>query len=72
MPGHYVLDLFLGDFGELTRDLDLVYDAISFDVIPADVLGTGRLPGPTDGPVFWQPASWSLEVGGTTYTLTAD
>jgi lipopolysaccharide transport system ATP-binding protein len=61
MPGTYLLDLYFGDFGDPSRDLDVVRDAISFEVAPADVLGTGILPRPTDGPVFW-PATWTFDL----------
>ena len=59
MPGTYLLDLYFGDFGDPSRDLDIIRDAISFEVVPADLLGTGMLPRPTDGPVFW-PATWTF------------
>jgi homopolymeric O-antigen transport system ATP-binding protein len=59
MPGTYVLDLFLGDFGDPYRVLDYIVEAISFEVVPADLLGTGMLPRSTDGPIFW-PATWTF------------
>jgi lipopolysaccharide transport system ATP-binding protein len=59
MPGRYVLDLYFGDQHD---DLDVVHEAISFDVAPADVFGTGQLPPPSAGPIFW-PATWSLRNG---------
>jgi lipopolysaccharide transport system ATP-binding protein len=59
MPGTYLLDLYFGDFGDPSRDLDIIRDAISFEVVPADLLGTGMLPRPIDGPVFW-PATWTF------------
>jgi len=43
LPGNYLIDLALGD---AAGDLDVIADAISFEVLPADVLGTGRLPSP--------------------------
>ena len=43
----------------LSRDLDVIREAISFEVVPADLLGTGMLPRPIDGPVFW-PATWTF------------
>jgi hypothetical protein len=55
MPDTYSIDLFLGD---LYQDYDVVYDAITFEVIAADVFGDGKLPGAECGPVFW-PASWT-------------
>ena len=55
MPDTYSVDLFLGD---LHQDYDVVYDAVTFEVVPADVFGNGQLPGAECGPVFW-PASWT-------------
>jgi lipopolysaccharide transport system ATP-binding protein len=63
MPGTYLLDLYLGDFGDPSRDLDVIRDAISFEVIPADLLGTGMLPGAADGPIFWT-AKWRNGAAG--------
>jgi hypothetical protein len=57
MPGRYYLDLSFGS--ELIYDVDEIHEAISFDVIPADVFGSGRLPPATAGPVFW-PAKFKL------------
>ncbi len=59
MPGAYTLDLYFGDFGDPTRDLDVILDALTFEVFPADVYGTGMIPRPMDGPVFCD-ATWSL------------
>lgn len=59
MPGTYFLDLWLGD---PARDLDVVFDAISFEVIPSDLLGTGHLPPSSLGPVFCT-ASWAIQEG---------
>ncbi len=56
IPGKYLLDLY---FGDEHQSLDAVFDAISFDVNPADVFGTGKLPPAHGGPVYW-PAHWSL------------
>jgi lipopolysaccharide transport system ATP-binding protein len=55
MPGTYSADLYLGD---AYRDYDVVHDAISFEVVAADVFGSGRLPDANCGSVFW-PASWT-------------
>jgi hypothetical protein len=55
MPDTYSIDLF---FGDLYQDYDVVYDAITFEVIAADVFGNGKLPGAECGPIFW-PASWT-------------
>ncbi len=59
MPGTYQLDLYLGDFGDPSRDLDIIRDAISFEVVAADLLGTGMLPHAADGPIFWT-ARWTV------------
>jgi lipopolysaccharide transport system ATP-binding protein len=59
LPGNYVADLSLGDAG---GDFDVISDAISFEVLPADLLGTGRLPSPALGPIFCR-ANWRLEPG---------
>jgi hypothetical protein len=52
LPGRYYLDLFLGDLGDITRDHHVVRDAISVEVMPVDMLGTGRLPWPERGSVL--------------------
>jgi lipopolysaccharide transport system ATP-binding protein len=57
MPGTYYLDLSFGS--ELIYNLDEVHEAISFDVTPADVFGSGKLPPAISGPVFW-PAKFEL------------
>jgi lipopolysaccharide transport system ATP-binding protein len=57
MPGSYIIDLWLGDAG---ADIDIIADAITFEVLPADVTGTGQLPPPVFGPVF-VPASWNIQ-----------
>jgi homopolymeric O-antigen transport system ATP-binding protein len=51
MPGTYYLDLSFGT--ELIYNLDEVHEAISFDVTPADVFGSGKLPPAISGPIFW-------------------
>ena len=57
MPGTYTIDLYLGD---AYQDVDVIYDAATFDVIAADVLGGGKLPGIECGPIVW-PATWTYE-----------
>ncbi|MDO8431594.1 MAG: ABC transporter ATP-binding protein [Candidatus Binatus sp.] len=59
MPGTYSLDLW---FGDRASDLDVIFEAISFDVIPADVFGTAQLPWAHLGPVFCR-ARFGLEPG---------
>jgi lipopolysaccharide transport system ATP-binding protein len=66
MPGRYVLDLALCDFSVPTLwdrvgDFwDSVNDACWFEVLPADLLGSGKLPPSTEGPVFFS-GKWSLQ-----------
>ncbi|HUP39252.1 MAG TPA: ABC transporter ATP-binding protein [Vicinamibacterales bacterium] len=67
MPGTYSLDLYLGDS---YRDYDAIFDAVSFDVIEADVFGSGKLPGGDCGSVF-QPATWAYSPGENTLPLPA-
>ena len=57
MPGSYSLDLYLGDEH---RDIDIVTQALSFHVDPADVFGSGKLPPDSAGSVF-VPATWSFD-----------
>jgi lipopolysaccharide transport system ATP-binding protein len=59
LPGTYSVDLYLGDFGDPSWDLDVVLDALCLDVIPADVLGTGLLPDSSRGLILCK-ATWSL------------
>jgi lipopolysaccharide transport system ATP-binding protein len=59
MPGQYTADLWLEDFSVMAS-LDMIVDAVSFEVIPSDSFGTGRLPPPSEGPV-WVRASWRFE-----------
>jgi lipopolysaccharide transport system ATP-binding protein len=58
LPGHYSIDLYLGDGAE---DVDVVYDAISLEVQPADVFGTGQLPPSGSGVIYW-PAKFALAM----------
>jgi lipopolysaccharide transport system ATP-binding protein len=59
MPGTYSLDLY---FGDGPHDIDIVYDAISMEILPADVFGTGDLPPAGCGNIYW-PASFALTDG---------
>jgi lipopolysaccharide transport system ATP-binding protein len=54
MPGTYFVDLY---FGNEKCDLDVVYSAIGFDVLPGDLFGSGSLPPQSAGPIYW-PATW--------------
>ncbi|HEY1186258.1 MAG TPA: hypothetical protein VGE74_01315, partial [Gemmata sp.] len=56
MPGTYTVDLY---FGNQLRDFDVIHNAAELTVIPADVFGTGRLPPPNAGSIWW-PATWEL------------
>ena len=50
LQGSYSIDLFLS---EEYQNNDVVYDAISFEVVEADVFGTGQVPPSNEGSIFW-------------------
>jgi lipopolysaccharide transport system ATP-binding protein len=56
MPGQYNVDV---SFGDLAAELDVISDAISFEVLPADLHGRGRLPPSSQGPMFCA-GNWKL------------
>ncbi len=56
LEGTYSIDLFLT---EEYQNIDIVHDAICFDVIAADVFGTGQVPPPSEGSIFW-PAEFEM------------
>jgi lipopolysaccharide transport system ATP-binding protein len=56
MPGTYLIDLYFGDVGS---DFDRISEAISFEVLPADLYGTGHLAPCAYGPLFCSP-NWTL------------
>jgi lipopolysaccharide transport system ATP-binding protein len=56
-PGVYSIDLWLAHENE---DLDVVADAVRFEVIPGDFFGSGKLPHASTGPVL-VPAAFALE-----------
>ncbi len=56
MPGQYNIDV---SFGDLGAEMDVISDAISFDVLPADLLGSGRLPPSSQGAMFCA-GTWKL------------
>ena len=58
LRGRYSIDLWLSDFSSPTT-LDTVGDACWFEVFPADMFGSGRLPPPSEGPVFLR-GKWSF------------
>lgn len=51
LPGVYSMDLY---FGDSVASLDVVRDAVSFEVVQSDVYGTGRLPHANSGSVLWR------------------
>jgi hypothetical protein len=59
LPGRYSLDIYLGDG---LQDVDVIIDAISVEVLSADVFGTGQLPPAGTSLIFW-PASFALTNG---------
>ncbi len=61
IPGTYTADLWLEDFSVMAS-LDMIADAVSFEVIPSDIFGTGRLPPPSEGPI-WVRATWRFDHG---------
>jgi lipopolysaccharide transport system ATP-binding protein len=56
LPGRYVIDLMLSDG---IYPVDTVQDAISFEVLPSDVFGTGKLPPVGSAIVYW-PARFAI------------
>ena len=56
VPGVYSIDL---RFGDGLLDSDIVHDAISLEVLPADVFGTGHVPNPGRGVIYW-PTSFAV------------
>ena len=50
MPGRYYVDLC---FGNEQEDLDIITDALSFEIVPGDLFGSGKLPLSACGPVLW-------------------
>ena len=59
LPGRYLVDLWLADFSYSMEPFDMVADACWFEVSPMDMLGCGKLPPPSEGPVFVS-GEWSL------------
>ena len=62
MPGTYTLDLY---FGSHRMVFDTIHSACQFEIHPADVFGTGRLPQPVAGSVYW-PGSWEVSIDPST------
>jgi lipopolysaccharide transport system ATP-binding protein len=59
LPGRYLVDLWLADFSHTDAPLDIVADACWFEVLPANLLGFGKLPPRAEGSVFIT-GQWSL------------
>jgi len=64
LPGRYSFDLYLGDTSGARDVLDVVSDAISFEVQAADVFGTGQVPAPHNSLIYW-PARFAFTNGAT-------
>ena len=60
LEGTYSIDIFLG---EEYANIDVIYDAISFEVLPADVFDSGTVPHTHDGTIFW-PAEIEIIPAG--------
>jgi lipopolysaccharide transport system ATP-binding protein len=60
MPGSYVIDLF---FGDSYGDFDIVEGATSFEVLPTDVFGTGKL-APRSAGATYCPATFAISDFG--------
>ncbi len=56
LPGKYDLDLY---FGDKNSDLDVIEQAIDFEIVAMDYFGTGKLPPRIAGPVRWT-GHWTL------------
>jgi lipopolysaccharide transport system ATP-binding protein len=67
LQGTYSVDLF---FGEDYQNVDVVFDAISFDVMEVDVFGTGQIPHSNEGTIFW-PARFEFSTDVTEVTPSA-
>ena len=68
MPDTYAIDLY---FGDAYQDHDVVYDAATFEVVAADVFGSGKLPGPECGSIYW-PATWTHSPAGAVFAVKAE
>ncbi|HEY2663110.1 MAG TPA: ABC transporter ATP-binding protein [Candidatus Binataceae bacterium] len=58
LPGRYWLDIWFED-AAVWAPLDMIEDAVSFDVTSSDLFGSGRLPPPIFGPVV-QRGVWRI------------
>ena len=62
MPGTYSVDLYLGVPDEGVKDLDIVHDALAFEILAANVTGNGKLPPAGSGPVYWSGSFTLLDL----------
>ena len=51
--------------------IDVIYDAVTFEVVASDVFGSGKLPEPECGSMYW-PATWTHTPAGAAVTVKAD
>jgi homopolymeric O-antigen transport system ATP-binding protein len=68
MPGRYMIDLY---FGNNRRDTDIILNAISLNVTPGDVYGTGSLPPASAGPMYVM-ACFRIEASEVTVSYSAN
>jgi homopolymeric O-antigen transport system ATP-binding protein len=68
LHGTYSIDIFLG---EEYSHVDVVYDAISFEVLPADVFDSGQVPNTHDGTIFWPAEIEIIPAGEAVSTASA-
>ena len=68
MPDTYAIDLY---FGDGYTDHDVIYDAATFEVVSSDVFGSGKLPGPECGSMYW-PATWTHTSAASPATVSAE
>ena len=68
MPDTYAIDLY---FGDGYTDHDVIYDAVTFEVVASDVFGSGKLPSPETGSMYW-PATWTHTPADAGVMVKAD
>ena len=61
MPGIYNVDLY---FGSYNQDFDVIHEACQFEVLPANVFKSGKIPPAMSGSVYW-PATWTVRAEET-------
>ena len=67
MHGTYSIDFY---FGDDSQDYDTIEYAVTFEVVPADIYGSGKLPSAKCGPIFTS-AEFSLKSGIDSDATTA-